>query len=135
MKRKNVGKVLILVMILGMLWYTGNSNCVNAKVKSVYSSNDNVTMKGKLKKVKYYYGGEYQINYVLYVKPKFFVEHSYMYDDAPIQSRICVYIDKKQWKKYKNKKVKIRGTMTENSAYYCTPFGIYDIDSIKKIEK
>lgn len=45
MKRKNVGKVLILVMILGMLWYTGNSNCVNAKVKSVYSSNDNVTMK------------------------------------------------------------------------------------------
>lgn len=63
------------------------------------------------------------------------VEHSYMYDDAPIQSRICVYIDKKQWKKYKNKKVKIKGTMTENSAYYCTPFGIYDIDSIKKIEK
>ena len=135
MKRKNVGKVLILVMILGMFWYTGNSNCVNAKVKSVYSSNDNVTMKGKLKKVKYYYGGEYQINYVLYVKPKFVVEHSYMYDDAPIQSRICVYIGKKQWKKYKNKKVKIKGTMTENSAYYCTLFGIYDIDSIKKIKK
>ena len=111
MKRKNVGKVLILVMILGMLWYTGNSNCVNAKVKSVYSSNDNVTMKGKLKKVKYYYGGEYQINYVLYVKPKFVVEHSYMYDDAPIQSRICVYIDKKQWKKYIEnnvKKIKIK---------------------------
>ena len=56
-------------------------------------------LKGKLKKVKYYYGGEYQINYVLYVKPKFVVEHSYMYDDAPIQSRICVYIDKDVYKR------------------------------------
>ena len=33
MKRKNVGKVLILVMILGMFWYTGTVIVLTRKLR------------------------------------------------------------------------------------------------------
>lgn len=105
-----------------------------AKVKYIYSSSDDVVLEGKLKKVRYYYAGEWQNNYVLYTHHKFTVDFSYC-NDRSKQNRICLYITKKQWKKYKNKKIRVKGTMTENSGYYCTTYGLYNIKKIKKIKK
>lgn len=132
MKKYVILLVLVLTIIVTFFGY--GSVVSEAKVKSIYSSSDNVTLEGKLKKVKYYYAGEWQTNYVLYTHHKFTVEFSQCFDISK-QNRICLYITKKQFKKYRNKKIRVKGTMTENSGYYCTSYGLHNIKKIKKIKK
>ena len=131
---KKVIRSLFLITCFFVLLFGYGRIYSKAKVTSIYSSGQDVTLEGKLKKVKYYYAGEWQNNYVLYTHPKFTVDFSYCLDTSK-QSRICLYITKKQYKKYKNKKIRIKGTITENSSYYCTSYGLYNIMKIKKIKK
>jgi hypothetical protein len=133
-KKKTIRFVNVIFAIAILVMILGNGRIAEAKVNSIYASEQKVVLEGKLKKIKYYYAGEWQVNYVLYTHPKFCVEHSNV-GDGSIQDRICVYITKAQWKKYKNQKVRIKGTMTENSPYYCTTYGLYNIKKIKKIKK
>ncbi len=132
-------KILIIICVVIATAITSisyNNVSVEAKIKEVYGDTDSVVMKGKLKKIKLWYAGEWQTNYVLYVNPKFRVLHSHWYDYATTQKRICVIgLSKKQKKKYKNKNVKVWGTIGVTSNYFCTDYGIYDVKKIKKIKK
>ncbi len=113
---------IIVVYVLVFSLTTISYDSVHAIKR--YNNNDVATMKGELAKVRFIYAGEYQTNYVLYLDKKVSI-------DGEKQNRIALYITKKQWKKYKNKKLKVTGTITMNSGYYVTGYGLWDISKIK----
>lgn len=131
---KEMVKKLVTVLLVAILIISLSNESVEAKVKT-YSTEKQVTMTGKIKKVKYYmWNGMCETNYVLYTNKKFRVKDSGG-KCSDKQRKITVLITKKQWKKYKNKKVMVKGTLGVASPHYCTNYDIYNIIKIKKIKK
>lgn len=129
---KEMIKKIVTVLLVVVLIISLSNESVEAKVKT-YSTEKQVIMTGKLKKVKLYMlNGMSEINYVLYTNKKFKVTDQ-GWKNPKKQQRITVLITKKQWKKYKNKKVTIKGTMIAGiTQHYCTDYAIIDIKKIKK---
>ncbi len=134
---KRLKKVVAVLFLIVLVAHLG-TDIVEAKIKT-YCTEEKVVMTGKIKKVKYYmWNGRCEINYVLYTNEKFKVkdtEQNKSWINPDKQYRLSVLISKKQWKKYKNKKVKIKGILGNSSPHFCTDYEIYDIKKIQKVKK
>lgn len=117
--RKTIIAAVALFVIACMIT---NNDTLAAKT---YELNNKATMSGKLVEVKFSYAGETQVNYMLMLNKSVKI-------DGETVKRVSVNISKKQWKKYKNKKVKVTGGLYTNSGYYASTFGLYNVTKIQK---
>ena len=123
---KSIKKFFAILLVLTMAFvvtYGSTARCEAASKKimnaKVYRLNKKATLKGEIKKVGYYYAGEMQTNYLLYLKKPIIVQSKYTMCKM---DSICVVLTKKEYKKYKNKTVSVKGKIEEASGYYCSAY-------------
>lgn len=133
MKKYKWFVILEAVLIIGLWGIKGVEGKQKVRIipKSEWNS---VTFEGKIVRIRSTWGERSQINYVLKTSRYFAVDYGQYVSRE--ENGIKLHISKKQWKKYKNKKIRVTGYMAETIGYLePTTYDLGLITKIKKIKK
>lgn len=122
--------VVLLIELWGIKGVEGKQ-----KVRIIPESKmDSVTFEGKIIRIRSTWGERSRYNYILKTNRNFAVDYGQYASEE--ENAINLDITKKQWKKYKNKKIRVTGLMGEPVGFLePTTYNLCFITKIKKIKK